>query len=316
MHRVNSARAGLKPAPTAPLDIRISSFLPFPSELFPLPILSILYIDVNNSLPIPPCYNLPVKPKALILRTAGTNCDLELAHAFELSGAEAHPLHLNKLIQEPGLLEDFDLLGLPGGFSYGDDISAGRIFANRLRHALYPALRSFIVDGKPVIGVCNGFQLLIKSGLLPAFDLPAETPPRQIATLGDNAKPRFTDRWVTLKAEPDSVCIWTQGLEALQLPIAHGEGCFTAPDEVLDRLEQQGQVALRYEDNPNGSARDIAGLCDPSGLVLGLMPHPERFTDPTHHPSWTRGDGSEPYGLRFFQNAVAHAQQRCAAAAS
>ena len=247
-----------------------------------------------------------MKPKTLILRTAGTNCDVELAHAFELAGAATQAVHLNQLVAEPAMLDDFDLLGLPGGFSYGDDIAAGRIFANRIRHALYPALRQFVAAGKPVIGICNGFQLLVKAGLLPGFELPEGAPPQQVVTLTDNANPRFLDRWVALRAESESVCIWTKELESFDLPIAHGEGRFVAAPEVLDQLEAQRQVALCYTDNPNGSQRDIAGVCDPTGLVFGLMPHPERYVHKTAHPTWTRLDLGSPAGLRFFTNAVEH----------
>ena len=258
-----------------------------------------------------------MKPKALILRTAGTNCDAELAHAFRLAGADAEAVHLNRLIESPDRLDGYDLLGLPGGFSYGDDIAAGRIFANRLRHRLYPALRAFINAGKPIIGVCNGFQLLVKAGLLPGFELPADAAPLQRVTLGDNANPRFLDRWVRLRVHPDTRCIWTRGLGDIELPIAHGEGRFLAPDDVLDRLETSGQVAMRYHEseNPNGSVRGIAGICDPSGLVLGLMPHPERFTEPSHHPAWTRRTIQSPAGLRLFTNAVEHVKNAAAAPA-
>lgn len=249
-------------------------------------------------------------PQTLILRTAGTNCDEELAHAFELAGASTRKVHLNELIDAPQLLESFDMLGLPGGFSYGDDIAAGRIFANRLRHALYPALRAFIAAGKPAIGICNGFQLLVKAGLLPGFELPEGGAPQQLVTLGDNTNPRFVDRWVGLAAPapaPGSKCIWTQGLDTFDLPIAHGEGRFLASDDVLDRLASNGQIALRYTDNPNGSQRDIAGICDPTGLVFGLMPHPERYLHATNRPDWTSTDADgTPAGLHIFRNAVAH----------
>lgn len=245
-------------------------------------------------------------PNTLILRTAGTNCDQELAQAFELAGASTRKVHLNELIDTPQLLDSFDMLGLPGGFSYGDDIAAGRIFANRLRHALYPALRAFVMAGKPVIGICNGFQLLVKSGLLPGFELPEGGAPQQLVTLGDNTNPRFVDRWVGLTA-PGSNCIWTKGLDALDLPIAHGEGRFLAGDDVIDRLASNGQIALRYTDNPNGSQRDIAGICDPTGLVFGLMPHPERYLHATNRPDWTATDVTgTPAGLQIFRNAVAH----------
>jgi len=257
------------------------------------------------------------QPTTLILRTAGTNCDRELAHAFALAGAATETIHLHRLIDEPTLIERFDLIGLPGGFSYGDDIAAGRILANRLRHQLLGPLRDAVTRGVPMIGICNGFQVLVKLGLLPD---PVHA--KQTATLADNTCGRFVDRWVGQLAVPDSVCIWTRGLEAFELPVAHGEGRFFAPPDVLDRLEANGQVALRYAEgeNPNGSERGIAGVCDPTGVVLGLMPHPERFTDPTHHPAWTRrGEAwlnQSPAGLRFFRNAVEHVSANLVASAS
>ncbi len=250
----------------------------------------------------------------LILRTAGTNCDLELAHAFQLAGAATEAVHLNTLIAEPGRLDEFDLLGIPGGFSYGDDIAAGRILANRLRHRLYPALRKFITDGKPIIGICNGFQVLVKTGILGECDPRRDVePPPQLCTLAANTNPRFVAAWVGLEAQPASRCIWTKDLGRFDLPIAHGEGRFVADDAMLDRLEAAGQVALRYTANPNGSMRDIAGICDASGLVFGLMPHPERYTHPTHHPdSSHRTTVTDPPGLRIIRNAVAYAlQKRC-----
>ncbi|MFA7236616.1 MAG: phosphoribosylformylglycinamidine synthase I [Phycisphaeraceae bacterium] len=261
-------------------------------------------------------------PQTLILRSAGTNCDVELAHAFHLAGSDTQSIHLNALIEHPERLAEFDILGFPGGFSFGDDIAAGRILANRLKHRLYPALRDFVAAGKPVIGICNGFQVLVKLGLLPDFDPQRDIqPPTQTATLADNALPRFTDRWVSLRAEPQSVCIWTKGLDELQLCIAHGEGRFLADDTVLDQLETNRQIALRYTDNPNGSMRDIAGVCDKSGLVFGLMPHPERLNHPTNHINWTRNAPASrgvpapapqlpgALGLTFFRNAVEYAQK-------
>jgi len=260
-------------------------------------------------------------PQTLILRTAGTNCDRELAHAFELAGAETTTLHLHDLIEDPRKLESFDIVGFPGGFSYGDDIAAGRIFANRLKHRLYEPLLAAIDRGVPMFGPCNGFQVLVKLGLLP--DPHAG---RQEVTLAHNTSGRFIDRWtpMTVTPAPGNKCIWTQGLGDHDLPMAHGEGRFTAPPEVLDRLEANGQVALRYDtsgggDNPNGSDRDIAGVCDPTGLVFGLMPHPERFLHPTNHPQWTRQPAEfmqeTPVGLRYFQNAVQHVIAQHGAAA-
>jgi phosphoribosylformylglycinamidine synthase len=246
-----------------------------------------------------------MSPRVLILRSAGTNCDVELSHAFARAGADPTPMHLNTLVADPAALHGFDLLGIPGGFSYGDDIAAGRILANRVRHRLMDDLRRFVADGKPVIGICNGFQVLIKTGLLPGL----ADQPGQVATLADNARPRFVDRWVKLRVDPASRCIWTRGLDELALCIAHGEGRFVAPEPILDALEAHGQVPLRYTDNPNGSMRDIAGVCDPTGMVLGLMPHPERNQHPTNDPQWTRAAKLDdtPPGLRMFINAVEYA---------
>lgn len=255
-------------------------------------------------------------PIALIIRTAGTNCDAELAHAFDLAGAAPVTHHLNELIARPHLVERADLIGLPGGFSYGDDIAAGRILASRLRRRLMEPLLDAIKCGVPIIGICNGFQALVKMGLLPDPQDGGQT-----ATLTDNADGRFVDRWIGLEAPDDTACIWTKGLARFDLPIAHGEGRFTAAsDESLAQWRDSGQVALRYGPlvygqasgpaNPNGSADDIAGVCDPTGLVLGLMPHPERCTHFTHHPDWSRlpidARDETPAGLRLFQNAVAH----------
>lgn len=245
-------------------------------------------------------------PKTLIIRTAGTNCDRELVYAFERAGSTTESIHLNKLIDEPALLERFDLIGVPGGFSYGDDIAAGRIFANRLKHRLLEPFQKSIARGVPIIAPCNGFQVLVKMGLLPD-----PSAAKQTVTLADNTAGRFTDKWISVKAEPTSPCIWTRDLDTFDLPIAHGEGRFTAPEQVISELENNGQVALRYfEGNPNGSVQNIAGICDPTGLVLGLMPHPERFIDPTNHPHWARqGEdwlAETTPGLQMFINAIEH----------
>ncbi len=250
-----------------------------------------------------------MKPKTLIMRTAGTNADVELAHAFEVAGADTEFVHLNRLIKNPAHLGEFDLLGVPGGFSYGDDISAGRIYATRVRHRLYGALREFVLAGKPVIGICNGFQLLVKTGLLPGFELPQDTAPAQLATLTDNTIPQYVDRWVGIRTPEQTPCIWTKGLDEFDLPIAHGEGRFVSTPDVLARLNELGQIAIRYTSNPNGSMEDVAGICDPTGLVFGLMPHPERYVTHENHPCATRdGMGGEmPAGLAMFINAVEYA---------
>ena len=260
-----------------------------------------------------------MKPKTLILRTAGTNCDQEAAHAFELAGATAEYLHVNQLLQRPGLMADYQLLALPGGFSYGDDIAAGRIFANQIRHHLAEAFDRFIEAQKPIIGICNGFQVLVKTDLLPGRIAGREG---QTCTLAHNDSGRFIDRWVHLAGRSQK-CVWTAGLDRLELPIAHGEGKFVPADEsVRKALWDNDQVALVYvkddgssasgtaPDNPNGSTDDIAGVCDASGLVFGLMPHPERFVDAIQHPAWTRrGKTGEGEGLAVFRNAVRHVTQ-------
>lgn len=253
-------------------------------------------------------------PQVTLIRTAGTNCDAELRHAFELCGAQVTVPHLSELLTEPAQLDAADIIALPGGFSYGDDIAAGRVFAHRLKLGLLPTLQSAVTRGTPILGICNGFQVLVKLGLLPD---PA--PATQTTTLAFNNHGRFTAKWVPVEVPENTACVWTQGLAIegeFELPIAHAEGRFTAPDTVLDQLETNGQIALRYTQsgNPNGSARDIAGICDPSGLVFGLMPHPERFTDPGHHPApqarpaMAGGDAPKlkPIGLRIIEQAVDH----------
>jgi len=269
-----------------------------------------------------PRYHSGVKPRALVIRTAGVNCDGEMVRAFASAGGEPDLLHLHALLDDPSVIDGYDLLGFPGGFSYGDDIASGRVFAVRLRTRLYPALRAAAERGVPMIGACNGFQVLVQVGLLPGASPWPQEPPAQVCALSDNASARFTDRWCRMKPDGESKCVWTRGLEAyggetMLLPVAHGEGRFvTDTPETLERLRASGQVALRYhaEDNPNGSADHIAGICDPSGLILGLMPHPERYLEWTNHPAWTRLDARslepETPGLRMFRNAVEHVRAR------
>lgn len=259
-------------------------------------------------------------PTALVITAAGINCDRELVEAFSLAGCEVESIVLNQLIADPSLIERFDLIGLPGGFSYGDDVAAGRIMAVLIRQSLYPALAAAVERGVPIIAPCNGFQIAVQSGLLPgpsAGDQWPTEPPRPCVALADNATARFVDRWVKVEVPASTRCVWTRGLATSgdtesMLPIAHGEGRFITSGETLRQLEENGQVALRYrsDDNPNQSMGDIAGICDASGLVFGLMPHPERFTRWTQHPFWTRLDPasrrSEPLGLAIFRQAVAH----------
>ncbi len=262
-------------------------------------------------------------PHALIITTAGINCDQELARAFALAGATPVHVHLNTLIADPALIDSYHLIGMPGGFSYGDAIAAGRVMAQLMRQHLYPALVRAIERGVPIFAPCNGFQIAVQLGLLPGPNpgdpWPAE-PPRANVTLTDNASARFVDCWSRVDVPANTRCIWTQGLsfdaDTGMLPSAHGEGRFIATDDAtLDALESRGQIAVRYqpEENPNGSMRDVAGICDASGLVFGLMPHPERFVQWTQHPFWTRLNDStleaEPVGLQMFRRAVAYVQR-------
>jgi phosphoribosylformylglycinamidine synthase I len=239
-------------------------------------------------------------PRVLILRAPGANCDAEAQFAFETAGAHAERVHINRLREQPALLQRFQILVIPGGFTYGDDVAAGKILANQLAHFLGDALRRFRDTERLILGICNGFQALLKAGLLlPPDD---EGP---LATLAANHNGRFQDRWVTLVATP-GICPFLRDVDQLQVPIAHGEGRFVCRAEwFLEGLRQNGQVVLRYVDNPNGSQGDVAGLCDVTGRVLGLMPHPERHVLPIQHPQWTRrGLAAEGDGLRLFRNAV------------
>ncbi len=256
-----------------------------------------------------------MKPKALVLRTAGTNCDRETAYALELAGFTAERVHVFRLMESPGLLEDFQFLVVPGGFSYGDDVAAGKILANQMLHRLAEPLNKFVEAGKLVLGICNGFQVLLKSGLLPWGQVSPATAHKD-ATLGWNDSGQFVDRWVHLRCDSET-CVFLPKREVIALPIAHGEGKFIVRDEsVLANLQAGDQVALRYCDeagqpggfpvNPNGSVDDVAGLCDPTGRILGLMPHPERFVNTTQHPQWTRRDFSRADGRVIFDSAFRH----------
>ena len=278
------------------------------------------------------------KPKVLILRTAGTNCDAETDAAFQLAGAETALIHIQHLIGAVGasspsriLLADYQILAIPGGFSYGDDISAGILLATEMKHKLTGALTQFIADGKLIIGICNGFQVLVKAGLLPKATavgtvsnrdttlngkggFPDPTGITQQATLAMNTSAKFECRWVTLETQ-QSPCVFTKGIKPrVYLPVAHAEGRFTAPPEVLEQIEANRQVVFRYASaeypcNPNGSDANIAGICDATGRIFGMMPHPERFLTKWNHPRWTRENlPEEGDGVAIFKNAVNYAK--------
>lgn len=255
---------------------------------------------------------MPVK--ALVLRAAGINCDLETECALRLAGADANRAHINRLIAAPNTLDEYQILVLPGGFSYGDDVAAGKILANQIIHNLADALHKFIDDGKLVLGICNGFQTLVKTGILPGDGTEVLKPGSQSVTITDNDTGRFEDRWVYLEPAADR-CVFIDKGRRIYLPVAHAEGKVTVRDDAtLQRLKDAGHIAFRYVDdqgrpgqfpvNPNGSVDGIAGLADSTGRVLGLMPHPERFIYPTHHPRWTRRETTEADGLGIFKNAV------------
>jgi phosphoribosylformylglycinamidine synthase I len=262
------------------------------------------------------------RPKVCILRAAGTNCDAETGFAFLKSGANPEFLHINRLIAQDKSLSDFHILAIPGGFTYGDDISAGKILANELRFKLAEDIKKFIAEGKLILGICNGFQVLVKSGLLPGTDAL-----KQEASLIINDSGKFEDRWVYLRSQvagrmSQVKCIWKKDLpEVIYLPVAHGEGKFVVKDkEVLGRLKKNGQIVFQYCDeesrlsdypyNPNGSAENIAGICDKTGRILGLMPHPERHIESKQHPRWTGlKDRKEGDGLAIFKNGVEYARK-------
>lgn len=255
--------------------------------------------------------------QVLVLTGFGINCERETAHTFQRAGGEPLLIHLNDLIEKPDYLDKSKILAIPGGFSFGDDIASGRILANRLRYRLEKPLQKFINDGKLIIGICNGFQVMVKMGILPLFQKEF----KQLVTLTHNNSGRFEDRWVHLNINTSSPCIWTKGIENIELPVRHGEGKFIARDDiVLKQLKENYQIVIQYAKkdkslakgeypaNPNGSIDDIAGICDPSGRIFGLMPHPEAFWDAKLHPLWHRlqlkGPGD---GLKIFENGVSFA---------
>lgn len=240
-------------------------------------------------------------PKFLVITGDGINCERETAKALQLAGGSAEIRHINDVAETPAQLAGFDGLAVPGGFSFGDELGSGQIMALKIRHKLGDAFFKFVAAKKPVIGICNGFQVLVKLGLLPY----PETLERAIA-LAPNLQGGFIDRWVTLEA-PVSVCKWTQGLATFDLPIRHGEGRIVFADEKLyDTLKKQGQIALAYRDDVNGSYGKIAGLCDASGLVFGLMPHPEAFVYQATQRIPQREVTAPGAGLKLFQNIINH----------
>ena len=272
--------------------------------------------------------------RVAILFGFGINCDRETAAVFDMVGGTSERLHVNHLVQGNRSLEEFDILAVPGGFSFGDHLGSGRLLGNRLRFALRDQLQNFVSSGKPIIGICNGFQALVKTGLLPGPENASLEPDLiQRASLTLNNTGRYEDRWVTLEFDSESPCIWTKGIQRIECPVRHGEGRFVMPTEgELDRLSSNQQLTVRYVDpstepgsevsdellpfplSPNGSMRNIAGICDPTGLVFGLMPHPEAFYTMWLHPEHTsmnlQEDEWEGSGLQIFRNAVEYVRSQ------
>ena len=276
-------------------------------------------------------------PRVAVLFAFGINCDHETKAVFEMVGAQAERIHVNRFVSGDADLSTYDILAVPGGFSFGDHLGSGRLLGNRMRFAMRESLMSFVNAGKPIIGICNGFQVLVKTGLLPGPETDRSPDFLQRGSLTLNDSGRYEDRWVTLEFDPESPCIWTKGMVRIECPVRHGEGKYVMPSsEDLDRLSEHHQLTVRYVDpstpvgagitdeplpyplSPNGSMRNIAGICDASGLVFGLMPHPEAIYARWLHPEHTRHatsdtdgmDGWEGQGLQIFRNAVEYVNQR------
>ena len=256
--------------------------------------------------------------KVLVITGFGLNCEKETSAACSLAGATPEMVHLNELLSGRRDLDGFHMLCFIGGFSYGDHLGSGTVFANRVKFKLREQLEKFVADGKLVIGICNGFQTLTRLGMVPALDGDYFT---QTAALTHNDSGVFRDDWCTLKADPASPCVFTRGVDLIRLPLRHGEGKFVADDKVLAEIEKRHLAAVRYVDaagnptdhfpeNPNGSLHAIAGICDPTGRVFGLMPHPEAFLSPFNAPDWSAVKAltgkvpAEGEGAVIFRNAV------------
>lgn len=254
------------------------------------------------------------KVNVLVLRAPGTNCDAETAYAFQQAGAISSLCHVNQLIRHERRLSDYQILVFPGGFSYGDDIAAGKVQAVELKEKLGAEIQQFVEDGGLILGICNGFQVLAKAGILPDLKQP-DAPP---LTLAANDSGKFECRWVHLLVAKTSPCIFTQGIDSMYLPVAHGEGKVITDMRGLREInaamfytDESGNAQAGYPHNPNGSMNNIAGVCDPTGRIFALMPHPERHIRFTQHPQWTRKKPRESGdGLAIFKNAVKFARSK------
>jgi phosphoribosylformylglycinamidine synthase I len=251
------------------------------------------------------------KVKVCVITGFGINADYELEEAFRMAEADSELIHITDIIAQPDLLKAYQIIAFPGGFSYGDHLGSGKVFGTLFKKHLKTHLENFIAEGKLVIGICNGFQVLVKMGILPNL----EGGWKQEVSLIHNDSGKFEDRWVVLRVNPHSPCVWTKELTELEFPVRHGEGKFiTASAHIGNLIQKNNLVALTYTNtdggppgypaNPNGSVLDIAGISDPSGRVFGLMPHPEAFLIPENHPRWTREKIQESDGLLLFRNGV------------
>tara|TARA_B100001079_G_scaffold80532_1_gene69128 strand:+ start:66 stop:890 length:825 start_codon:yes stop_codon:yes gene_type:complete len=267
------------------------------------------------------------RPTVAVLSGFGINCETETMAVFEMAGASSERVHVNRLVNGELSLSNYDIMAIPGGFSFGDHLGSGRLMGNRLRFGLRSQVREFVKAGKPVIGICNGFQVLVKMGLLPGDE---DVSLIQTASLALNDSGHYEDRWVTLEFDQNSPCIWTKGIKRMRVPVRHGEGKFVTDNRpLMDEWEDKGQIAVRYVDpdseypslsrnvlpyptSPNQSWRNIAGVCDPSGLVFGLMPHPEANHSTWLGATWTREDVNhgEGEGMALFRNAVNYVLER------
>ena len=262
-----------------------------------------------------------MRPRVAVLSGFGINCELETMAVFRMAGGEADRIHLNRLVRGEKKLSDYQIMAIPGGFSFGDHLGSGRLLGNRLRFGLREQVRDFVTSGKPVIGICNGFQVLVKMGLLPGDD---DVSLSQTASLALNDSGQYENRWTTLEFDHDSPCIWTSGMDRIRVPVRHGEGKFVTNDSsLMDQWAKSGQLVARYVDSskqypsacdeilpypisPNQSWRNVAGVCDPTGLVFGIMPHPEANHSTWLGATWTRErkEQGEGEGMQIFRNAI------------
>lgn len=275
--------------------------------------------DDLRALPADELAAVRAEVKVVVLTGFGLNCEVETGHAFRLAGAMVELVHLTDLLDGSRHLSEFQIVAFPGGFAFGDHLGAGFVFANRIRHRMYDRLVDFIDRGGMAIGICNGFQMMTRLGMLPGLDGDYRTPR---ATLAPNDHVGYRNAWVRLAVNPESPCVWTRGLGVLYLPSRHGEGKFLVESpELMEQMESAGQVAVRYVDqageptekwpaNPNGSPGGVAGVCDPTGRLFGIMPHPDAFLYRCQHPQWFRGTAGEikeGQGVAIFRNGVDYA---------